>query len=176
MAQSDRVYLRRVPIREQRVLARLMQLYLYDLSGTIGTGGASGVTLGRYGVFPYRDPNLNHYFSDPARLPYFIECDRQMAGFALINDWSPSGQPIDRALAEFFVLRNFRRQGVGRHAAHLAFTLHAGCWEVAVMNRNAPGLAFWSATLPALPITGLTQIKGGPERAPDRTIFRFECR
>ena len=46
-------------------------------------------------------------------------------------------------MAEFFVARHYRREGVGRLAALQAIRPRPGRWEIAVARRNTGALAFW---------------------------------
>jgi predicted acetyltransferase len=48
-------------------------------------------------------------------------------------------------MAEFFVARPYRREGVGRAAALEVLGARPGLWEIAVARRNAPALTFWRA-------------------------------
>jgi predicted acetyltransferase len=78
--------------------------------------------------------------------------DEQTAGFALIVRPPPAPQAtpaIDFRLSEFFVLRNFRRLGIGRDAATLIFNRFAGQWEVTEYARNAGAVNFWRQVIRA---------------------------
>src|SRR6185295_14432117 len=46
----------------------------------------------------------------------FLCWDPKFAGLALVNDWSASGLVVDYCMAEFFVLRKYRRIGFGKNA------------------------------------------------------------
>jgi len=46
-------------------------------------------------------------------------------------------------LAEFFVLRAYRRRGVGATAARQLFDRFPGRWEVRELAENAPAIASW---------------------------------
>jgi len=50
-------------------------------------------------------------------------------------------------MTEFFVLRRFRRHGVGRGAAFAAFDRFEGPWEVRQRLENADATAFWRRTI-----------------------------
>ena len=50
-------------------------------------------------------------------------------------------------MTEFFVLRRFRRRGVGRAAAFPAFDRFAGPWEVRQREDNPNATAFWRRTI-----------------------------
>ncbi len=76
---------------------------------------------------------------------YLILADNQPAGFVIVNpgpEHLPAG--VDYDLLDFFVAHKYRRQGVGRQAACLAFDLFHGRWEVAQLAWNAPAVAFWN--------------------------------
>jgi predicted acetyltransferase len=47
-------------------------------------------------------------------------------------------------IAEFFVLRKYRRLGVGRQAALLLWHRLPGTWTVRVSEGNTGALSFWS--------------------------------
>ena len=46
-------------------------------------------------------------------------------------------------LAEFFVMRKYRRRGVGSLAARQLFETHRGKWEIRQRLANTPATAFW---------------------------------
>ena len=50
-------------------------------------------------------------------MPFAVRADGHTAGFVLVNRWSALDQPLDYAVAEFFVLRKYRRAGVGTCSA-----------------------------------------------------------
>lgn len=50
-------------------------------------------------------------------------------------------------LSEFFVLRTFRRAGVGRRAAFALFDRLPGIWDIRELPRNSPAIAFWRAII-----------------------------
>ena len=109
-----------------------MQLYLHDLSSfTNETPDASG-------VFPL-DEYFDCYWLDSDRFPYILLMDEKPAGFALVRQLAENSYSI----AEFFVLRAFRRQGVATKFAHGIFRRHHGHWSVAELEENEPSHAFW---------------------------------
>ena len=98
------VKLHRVKEADKPVLARLLELYLYDMSLYEGTGP------GPHGLFGYRW--LDSYWTEPHRHPFFITADDELAGFALVNDFCRfTEQGAAMAVAEFFVMNRFRRKG-----------------------------------------------------------------
>lgn len=123
------------------VIANLMQFYIHDFSELWFDRAAEGELGpdGRYADYP----GLETYWTDPAREAWLFAVNGLPVGFALLNDAPHAPTPVDRAVAEFFVVRKHRRRGVGLAAAHALFGSAWGVWEAAVVRRNAGALAFW---------------------------------
>ena len=70
----------------------------------------------------------------------------------LVTRGSPATEDPDVLdVAEFFVLRRYRRRGVGQRAAQLLWRRLPGKWTVRVAEVNKGGLAFWGDVLAAAP-------------------------
>lgn len=123
--------------REHReVMERLFQLYLYDFSEFVD------LDVNGEGLFDY--PSLAVYWQEPDRFPFFIEVEGKRAGFILIKKETAQVEDIEVFdVAEFFVLRGYRRQGVGTRSAHMIWDRFPGRWVVRVMKVNNPALRFW---------------------------------
>jgi predicted acetyltransferase len=121
-------------VDDKPVIANLLQLYLHDFSEF------AGWAINEHGLFDY--PWLDHYWRDPARFPFLIRVDGELAGFALVHTSGQEGPQVHH-LAEFFVLRKFRRMGVGETAARQLFDRMPGSWSVAQMDRNVVAQHFW---------------------------------
>jgi predicted acetyltransferase len=71
-----------------------------------------------------------------------------LAGFVLVQQGS---QVSDRAdvwdMAEFFIIRGYRRHRIGTTAAHDVWRKFPGPWEVRVMEQNTVAQAFWSRAI-----------------------------
>jgi predicted acetyltransferase len=124
---------------DRAVIARLMPLYIHDFSELMP--GRAEVALGEDGTYP--DYPLDPYWREPDHSPLLIRAEGKLAGFALINAKGHTGLHVDHNLAEFFVARGLRRNGVGTAAAHAIITVRPGQWEVAVGRRNTHALSFW---------------------------------
>ena len=121
---------------EQAVLRHLIDLYAYDFSPLLG------LDVGDDGRFAFRD--LTPFWTDDWRHPFFIRVGDKLAGFALVEDRSRlSGATGVRDMAEFFVLRKYRRLGIGERAARLIFQRLPGRWEVRQRAQNSEASAFW---------------------------------
>jgi predicted acetyltransferase len=66
-----------------------------------------------------------------------------------MNRWSPLNRQLDHSVGEFFVLRKYRRLGVGSRSAKILFERWPGRWEVGVAGYNKPALSFWQKAIPA---------------------------
>ena len=121
---------------QKPVLHRLMQLYLHDSSEFTGDD------LSRDGEFRYR--YFEEYWQESDRFPFLIYYGANLAGFVLVNTHTVVlEQGEGRAIAEFFVMRKYRRQGVGRQAAFYAFDRFPGLWEIRENIDNLAGQEFW---------------------------------
>jgi predicted acetyltransferase len=124
------------------LLANLLELYIHDLSDVF-----SGLEVGPDGRFGYR--RLPLYWSQPdRRFPFLIRLEGRVAGFALVQRGSPLNPDANGLdVEEFFVLRQYRRAGVGRHAAELLWERFPGAWTVRVADDNRSALTFWRGVI-----------------------------
>jgi predicted acetyltransferase len=120
-------------LEDKPLIANLLQLYLYDFSEFMGW------TLNAHGSFDYR--YLDHYWTEEGRYPFLFRVDGALAGFALVRTLE-GDEPV-HAMAEFFVMRGFRRGGIGATAAHALFDRFPGHWSVMEMEQNTAALRFW---------------------------------
>jgi len=119
------------------LVANLLELYMHDLSDVFP------IEIGPDGRFGY--DKLPCYWQEPTRrFPFLIRADERVAGFVLATRGSPvTDDPDDLDIAEFFVLRRYRRDHVGRRAAFLLWDRLPGHWIVRVSLGNHRALPFW---------------------------------
>lgn len=119
----------------------MMELYLHDFSEF------DGEDLNEHGLF--ESTCLDYYWHEKSHFAYVCRINGKYAGFALVND-----DVIDRNnkywLAQFFILRKYRKHGAGKYLARHVFSELRGCWEIGQDARNEPALHFWRATLRSL--------------------------
>jgi predicted acetyltransferase len=121
---------------EAGILKNLLELYLHDFSEF------SEVDIDEDGHFGY--PFLDNYWQDPDRFPFLILVDNRLAGFALVRqETDPRSGDRITDMAEFFVLRHFRRRQVGSQAAVKLWDRFSGPWEVRVLASNRGAYPFW---------------------------------
>ena len=126
------------------LLSDLLEQYADELSAVFPT-----MARGPDGRFGY--PRLPLYWSEPERrFAFVVWVDGQVAGCVLATRGSPAAEdPRVLDVAEFFVLRRYRRLGVGQRAAQLMWSRLPGTWTVRVAEGNRAGLAFWADVLEA---------------------------
>jgi predicted acetyltransferase len=148
-------------------LENLFELYAHDLSAAFELDVGDD---GRFGA-----ARLARYWSEPERcFPFLIRVGRELAGFALVTRGSPATpDPTNLDVAEFFVLRRYRRSGVGGQAAGALWDRLPGHWIVRVAERNQDARPFWTRT-----ISGYTQRRFSEARAVignrPWTVFQFD--
>ncbi|HXO18713.1 MAG TPA: GNAT family N-acetyltransferase [Thermoanaerobaculia bacterium] len=154
MAEPHEVALDVATSSDAGLLSNLLELYLHDLSGAFPS-----IELGADGRYGYS--NLPLYWSEPdRRFPFLIRCDGRVAGFALATRGSPAtDDPSVFDVAEFFVLRRYRRSGVGRRAAVLLWNRLPGRWIVRVSEGTPGALPFWARVIAQFTSSSATEWK-----------------
>ncbi|MBE0699139.1 MAG: GNAT family N-acetyltransferase [Anaerolineaceae bacterium] len=124
----------------REVMYGLMNLYLYDFSEF------TGEDCSEKGSFS--DGNLFRYWIEPNRFPFLIQVDGKYAGFILVRDQrTPGAEWATHHIAEFFIMRKYRRMKIGQRAAWTIFDRFPGHWFVADTEENFPAQAFWRKTI-----------------------------
>jgi predicted acetyltransferase len=113
-----------------------MQLYLYDFSEF------EGFDVEKDGL--YVNERLDLYWTESDRHAFLISVDGQLAGFVLVNSYVCLEENAGaKSIGEFFVMRKYRRKGVGTIAARMIFDRMPGKWEVRQISSNISGQHFW---------------------------------
>ncbi|MFL5307318.1 MAG: GNAT family N-acetyltransferase [Polyangia bacterium] len=125
---------------ERLTIENLFQLYAYDWSDVLGLDVADD---GRF-----RQGHLDVYWRDEGCHAFLLRVDGRPAGFALVCARSRlTGADGVFDMAEFFVMRRYRRQGVGRQAACALFDRFKGRWELRQRAEHPAATAFWRAVI-----------------------------
>lgn len=136
VTQSPTVVVEAATVAQRGMLVHLVQLYLHDLSAVESWDVDESGSFG--------DDDLDGCWGDGRRHPFVIRASGQVAGFAIVDEGSDvTGDPDVFDMAEFFVLRRWRRQGVGREAVRQLLALFPGRWEVRPFPGYRPGEEFW---------------------------------
>lgn len=127
--------IKQATLEDKYILKNLMQFYFYDFSEFVEAH------LYKDGLFEEL-PNLNSYWEEVGRFPYLVEYNGKHAGFVLVGEV----QETDRnyfSIAEFFIMKKYRRTGLGKIVANHVFNLHKGDWVVTQVEKNIPAQKFW---------------------------------
>ena len=126
------------PIVERKeILKNLLELYQYDFSEF------ESEDVDENGLFGYK--YLDCYWNEPNHYPFLFQVDGKYAGFALVRKITveDASNPSYMKMCEFFVMRKYRKEGVGKRAAFHIFNLFQDTWEVAELETNLPAQKFW---------------------------------
>lgn len=125
---------------QEPIVANLLELYGHDFSEF------HDLDLGDDGRFGYK--NLSLYWREADRHPFLVRIDGRLAGLVLVKRGSElSGKETVWDMAEFFVIRRYRRRGVGTQIAHEVWMRFPGSWEVRVMQSNVVACNFWERAI-----------------------------
>jgi predicted acetyltransferase len=142
LAEEPSAHLEVIPatLEQQPILANLLELYAHDFSEF------HDVALRDDGRFGYAD--LPRYWLDPGRHPFLVRISGRLAGFVLAKRGSEvTGSETVWDMAEFFVVRGYRRRGIGTEIAHWVWGRFPGKWEVRVMEANHAAHHFWERAI-----------------------------
>ena len=105
-------------------------MYLYDFSEF------NQEAINRHGLFGYK--YLDNYWTEKGRYRFFVLADEELAGFVLIRQTNGETE-----IAEFFIMRKFRGQNLGKAVARKIFEMFAGDWRVSQEHDNKGAQIFW---------------------------------
>jgi predicted acetyltransferase len=114
-------------------IQRMLELYQHDLSDI------SDQDLDCHGEYGYA---LDRYWEREGCHPFVATAGGNYAGFALVDQAVRVGTH-GYWMDQFFVLKKYRRQGVGQLLAKSVFAALPGRWEVGQMPQNHAAQAFW---------------------------------
>ena len=130
------IEVKRATLQDKQILSNLMEFYLYDFSGFMGWDVGDD---GRFG-----DDDLNGCWTESWRHPFLVKVDGFNAGFVIADGRSYlSKDKHTMDMGEFFILRKYRRQGIGYQVARHIFDKFPGNWEVRQLAENIDAQAFW---------------------------------
>lgn len=127
-------------IKDKPIIQQMMELYRYDFSEFENTD------LNEHGYFGYL--YLDYYWVEIDRYPYLVRVDGKLAGFVLANQYTYL-LGSEYSVGEFFILRKYRRHGIGRQVAFHVFDLFQGRWEIHQVHTNTVAQQFWRSVIGA---------------------------
>jgi predicted acetyltransferase len=128
-----KVNLQLIALEQKGLLRKMLKVYEQELTEEDSPG-----------EYKY----LDLYWERENRKPYFITVNKIVSGFALVNRHTLI-QKVGYNLAEFYIQKEFRNQGVGKEAAYKLFDMFPGKWETRQMSSNPKAQAFWNRVIAA---------------------------
>jgi len=130
-----------VKLEEKQILKNLGELYIYELTQYTPTDVDD---MGLYDDFD----DLDLYWTDENRHPYFIKVDGKLGGFALVFDGRQiQGIDSNYSIDEFFVMNQYKGRGVGKYCAGWIFDKFRGKWQIWFHPRNKAAEKFWTGVV-----------------------------
>jgi len=127
---------------EKYIVRNLLELCRYDYSEF------NGDDLDDSGFFGYT--YLDHYWTEPGRYPFLLRVEGKLAGFVLVRQLDDM-DALTYEMAEFFIVRKYRRQGLATLAALAIFARFPAVWRLHQEAGNLPAQMFWHKVLARSP-------------------------
>ena len=126
------------------IIRNLTELYFHDFSEF------EKKEVNEHGLFDYDDLDL--FWLEQNRHAFLARYQGKIAGFALIKQgfYHERNEQYDENLVDivdFFVMRRYRRNGVGRVMARYCFEAVRGNWQVRTDEPNVAAFAFWRSVI-----------------------------
>lgn len=109
---------------------------------------------------------ISHLWPFARREFFLLRAGGEWAGYACVSR-EDNVHFAQFELTEFFVVRKFRKQGLGKRFISELLERHPGAWEVAVWPANEIAKEFWEHTIP--------QIASGTFECVEDMSERFGC-
>ena len=127
-----------IKIEEKQTLKNLGELYIYELTQH------TPVDVNETGIYDDLD-DIDLYWTDKNRHPYFIKVNNKLAGFVLVYDGRQiKGIESNYAIDEFFIMQKYKQQGVGKYCASYIFDKYKGKWQIWFHPKNVAAKKFWT--------------------------------
>ena len=155
-------------IEQKPMLANLLELYAYDFTEF------ADFDIGENGFYGYEWLPL--YWTESNRFPYLIYVDGKLAGLVLVQKGSPISDDKEIFdIAEFFIMRKYKRKKIGTTAAIKVWEKFKGTWQVRVLIENKIACAFWLNVIKefigSIPLGNKVRIKDS-----EWLVYRFESK
>jgi predicted acetyltransferase len=132
---AEQVEVTRASPVEKSLLARLLQLHSHDMSEF------NDAELDDDGLFGYEE--FDEFWTQRERFPFLVRAGGKVVGFVLVIEEEMDDHTPFKFVADFFIIKKYRRQGIGQAAAFQLFDLFPGAWAVSELMRNVAAVAFW---------------------------------
>lgn len=130
------IKLEKATVDQKSILRNLLELYNYDFTEF------DPDDVDKHGLYGYK--YLDHYWTEENRFPFLVKVNNNLAGFALVRRIGTNSFDSDiYSIAEFFIMKKYRKSGVGKSVANMVFNTFQGEWKVSQIENNIPAQRFW---------------------------------
>ncbi len=163
--QGSKISLITASIDKWALLESMLQLYAYDFSEFTNDDISE---CGDYGFGRL----LRYYWNGENPDPFIIKVNDNIAGFVMVKNVEISGVE-HHSVTEFFILRKYRKFGIGKEVAQMIFNKFLGKWYIDVIQLNKPACLFWERVISDY--TG-GKYKSSTNEEHKKAVFTFENR
>lgn len=153
-------------IDQKIILRHLLELYRYDSSEF------DKEDVNNHGIYGYK--YLDNYWTETdERFAFLVKVNENYAGFALVRKINKNGEFTEfyYSMAEFFVMKKYRKNGIGRRVAFQIFDLLSGEWVVGQVEENIPAQKFWRKIVTEYTNDSYKEIQKDDWEGPIQTFF-----
>ncbi|HOZ88952.1 MAG TPA: GNAT family N-acetyltransferase [Bacilli bacterium] len=121
--------------KDKKILERLLQLYLHDISDYFPINFNNQKAC-------YLYDSLLKYFDNSNNYAYLIKNGEETLGFMLIDQ-------IDNEIVmqEMFILNHHKNKGIGQAAVNMVFDKHKGNWLIKSLPCSESSERFWQKVI-----------------------------
>ncbi len=147
---------------DRNILQILLQEYLSEMSLYY-----NDIRADENWIYPYK--YFENYFTDKDREWFILKIDGEVAGFCLINEFIILAEKWAKAIAEFYIKKEYRKQWLWKQSAYKIFEKYIWMREVRQWINNIPAQRFWEKI-----INEYTDWKYDKKIIDDEVVMRFE--
>lgn len=142
--KKNTIRIKRVSKVEKRILKNLFSYFMHDLSPY------EDIELDKHGFF--NCPDIKLIIENKGLKPFLIFHKKEIAGFINISMPVFAADKTTHVIQQLFVLKKFRRLGVGKEASKLVLNKFPGKYAIGQLIKNKPAVKFWKSFLKELNI------------------------
>ena len=119
-------------VDDKDAIKNMYQYYVHDLSEF-----NENLQIDSMGLFDISF--VDSYYSEDHLIPLKITLADSIIGFVFCS----TGQKVDYVIQDLFILRNYRKRGIGKLAVKQLFDLYSGRFGLGILIKNEPAKLFW---------------------------------
>lgn len=148
MELSDSINVERVDKEYAYIIQNMFPYYLHDLSEFFfdSLPNSHGLYENEDVKIYKKEDFLMHWWNEDDLMPNLIKFNSIPVGFAMLAK-KPYTKDFDFAIEEFFILKQFRKKGIGEYVARKMLTENRGKWRLDVLEKNYQAQNFWRKVL-----------------------------